>query len=48
MEKARDLRVVQLNPTMRSDSTARAAKTIVDLATSSSRSRTVLIIAVIR
>jgi hypothetical protein len=48
MEKARELRVVQLNPTMGSDAVGRSIKSFADQAAVAARSKTVVLVAVVK
>ncbi len=48
MEKARELRVVHLNPTMGSDAVGRSVKSFADNAAAVARGKTVVLVAVVR
>jgi hypothetical protein len=48
MEKARELRVVQLNPTMVTEAVGRSIKSFADQAAVAARSKTVVLVAVVR
>ncbi len=48
MEKARELRVVQLNPTMGSAAVGQSVKALADYAVSAARGKTVVLVAVVR
>jgi hypothetical protein len=48
MEKARELRVVQLNPTMGSSAVGQSVKALADYAVATARGKTVMLVAVVR
>ena len=48
MEKARELRVVHLNPTMGSDAVGRSVKAFADQAAALARGKTVVLVAVVK
>jgi hypothetical protein len=48
MEKARELRVVQLNPTMSSSAVGQSVKALADYAVATARGKTVMLVAVVR
>ena len=48
MEKARELRVVHLNPTMGSDAVGRSVKAFADQAAAVARGKTVVLVAVVK
>ena len=48
MEKARELRVVQLNPTMGSAAVGQSVKALADYAVATARGKTVVLVAMVR
>jgi hypothetical protein len=48
MEKARELRVVQLNPTMGSAAVGQSVRAVADHAATAARTKTVVLIALVR
>jgi hypothetical protein len=48
MEKARELRVVQLNPTMGSAAVGQSVRAVADHAVTAARTKTVVLIALVR
>ena len=48
MEKARELRVVQLNPTMSSSAMGQSVKALADYAVATARGKTVVLVAVVK
>lgn len=48
LEKARELRVVQLNPTMGTEAVGRSVKAFADQAAAAARGKTVVLLAIVR
>ena len=48
MEKARELRVVQLNPTMGSAAVGQSVKALADCAVASARGKTIMLVTVLK
>jgi hypothetical protein len=48
MEKARELRVVQLNPTMGSAAVGQSVKALADYAVASARGKTIMLVTILK
>ena len=48
MEKARELRVVQLNPTMGAAAVGQSVKALTDYAVAAAKGKTIILVAVVR